>query len=118
MLKMRTNQTLGKRLWQTIRHLLSIHRQKRSLVAELGNRCRHKGTRGEGRRTQGREADRFLDSQQMRGMSPLQDMNRYTCLEIKDNIIDSLDVPELTVVPKEPSKTKRRLRGWEKRLLK
>jgi hypothetical protein len=54
----------------------------------------------------------------MRGMPPLQDMNRYTCLEIEDNIIDSLDVPEPTVMPKEALKTKTRLRGWEKRLLK
>jgi hypothetical protein len=43
-------------------------------------------------------------------------MNRYACLEIEDNIINSLDVPEPTVVPKEPLKTKTRLRGWEKRL--
>jgi hypothetical protein len=49
-------------------------------------------------------------------MSPLKNMNRYACLEVEDNTIDSLDVPEPTVVPKEPSKTKTRLRGWEKRL--
>jgi hypothetical protein len=52
----------------------------------------------------------------MRGPPLLQDMNRYACLEIEDNINDSLDVPEPTVIPKEPSKTKTRLRGWEKRL--
>src|SRR5262245_15922154 len=84
------------------------------MAAELSvtGRRRRGGGKGEGIGGDGGEG--FLGPQQMRGMPPLQNDNQYACLEVEE-IDDSLDIPELPVMPETP-KIRTRRPNWEKRL--
>src|SRR5262247_3848503 len=84
------------------------------MVAEFSirGRCSRSGRKGEGNGGDGGEG--FLGPQRMRCMPPLQNDNRYACLEVEE-IDDSLDIPELPVMPETP-KLRTRRPNWEKRL--
>ena len=88
------------------------------MVAGSSHRGRHQEL---GRRARGREGIRersrgFSNKQRMRSTPPLQSSNRYACLEIKEYIDHSPDMPELPVVQKKPTEPKVRRWKWERTL--
>src|SRR5262245_21341008 len=84
------------------------------MAAELSVTGRRRRGGGEGKGIGGDERKGFLELQRMRGMPPLQNDNGYACLEVEE-IDDSLDIPELPVMPETP-KIRTRRPKWEKRL--